>query len=686
MVATCAALTLCIVGAVSIVALSIVLIDGLKAWIALAAAGLGGVWIFPLLGIADARPGERMILGGLFGIGLLALLTLGLGGLGLLSAPLLIVLLSMAGVAGLIRLLWDLRRPREPAARDGERTAADPFALLWLLAVPFFVLILLACTLPPGVLWVEEARGYDILEYHLGVPKIFHRQGAITFLPENVYSNFPLNYEMLALAMMTLEGDAVEASFMAKMVNTALAMLFVAASWLAGRIWSARAGIVAGVLAATTPWLTYLSGIAYVETGMLAMGMGSIACMLRASRKDGSPWQWTLLGGLLGGLACGFKYPALPMVVIPTAFLLLTIGRNARARFVCVVTFFVGVFITFAPWLIRNAVNTGNPVFPLATSVFGVSDEAWSADLAERWRAGHARPASAFEDEPTVARMLYGLQRVWFLTLGDFRIGYGLMVFALLGAGMHRDRLTLLLVAVLVLQFVVWLFFTHQYARFASVMMLPLVLMGARSLSRSIAPLATGAITVLLVFGAFGNLDQIRDQYVKEVKPFIDMDPGQEAPYGRTQVFLNGFEPTATLNGLGPQARILLVGEARIFYLLPEFDYAVVFNRHPLETILADRPGGDDPRQPLDEHEAAAVLRELRDRGFTHIFVHWNEVRRLRNSYGFPEAIHRGLFDRLETAGLKTYHAFYGEASQPWAVVYEVPGIPERATASRPVD
>ena len=43
--------------------------------------------------------------------------------------------------------------------------------------------------------------------------------------------------------------------------------------------------------------------------------------------------------------------------------------------------------LPFAPWLVRNAVYTGNPVFPLATSVFGRGH--WSGKSQQRWNDGH---------------------------------------------------------------------------------------------------------------------------------------------------------------------------------------------------------------------------------------------------------------------------------------------------------
>src|SRR5207249_10383160 len=57
--------------------------------------------------------------------------------------------------------------------------------------------------------------------------------------------------------------------FTANMLNLMLAGLTIAAVWLAGREFGRLPGLAAGLTAATCPWLTWLSGIAYVENGML---------------------------------------------------------------------------------------------------------------------------------------------------------------------------------------------------------------------------------------------------------------------------------------------------------------------------------------------------------------------------------------------------------------------------------
>jgi hypothetical protein len=79
---------------------------------------------------------------------------------------------------------------------------------------------------------------------------------------------------------------------------------------------------------------------------------------------------WLLLAGLLGGLAWGGKYTG---VIVPLAGALVASGLAAEGRagraWWPVLRPGVGLLavaaVTFAPWLIKNWLHTGSPVYPL---------------------------------------------------------------------------------------------------------------------------------------------------------------------------------------------------------------------------------------------------------------------------------------------------------------------------------
>lgn len=656
------------------------LTDGLLAAAILLAASTFGMWLVPAF-LPRQSLGLRwhLLLGAGLGIGFLCLLTLVLGVAGWFTTPICRGLIIVLGAAGLWRLLLLLVR-RQPSLMPEDRTydhqpVGGKFHsayFLLLVIMPFLALWLLVATVPPGVLWAEEGFGYDVLEYHLQVPKEYYLNGGITYLPHNIYSNFPMNAEMLYLLVMTLRGDPIEAAVLAKFLNALLGVLFVIAAWLIGREYHPLAGVVCALVAGSSPWLMYLSGVAYVENGMLFFGALSLACICLVDREGHSgsaPWRLVMLAGLFAGLSCGFKYTAVAMIAIPL-FLALGVlsvsphgpkpAARKRARIVSQpLLFLLGAAIAFSPWLIKNTVMTGNPVFPLAHDLFGTSDGLWTDDLAEQWQRGHRVEP---DDAPVQARLSRFKERV----LADRRLGWGLILLALpILFSKRRSPLDVALFTMFVLQAVVWLTFTHLFARFAVPMLIPLCVLAGRSIVSRASPRfrAANLAAVLIVVGL--NLHSAASIYAAEL---IDNNAGV---HGHIEWFYRNCDADRTPTGyvrqrLEADSRVLLVGEARAFYMPANVDYCVVFNRNPFADAVAEAESDED------------IIRWLNASGYTHLFVFWNEMQRLRRTYGFWSQLTPELFHRLENLGLGVIKDFSGGQRSPYATLYEIRTMPPR--------
>lgn len=646
----------------------LLLADGLIAAAVLASAALGGFALLPLLRLGPLPWRWQSLLGAGLGTGLLAILVLVLGAAGLLQRPLWIAILTGFAVAGLARLiLW----PHHP--QTGQVAAsAGKLRWLWLLVCPFLALTILVASVPPGYLWAEEGNGYDVLEYHLQMPKEYLGAGRIEYAPHNVYANFPANVEMLYLLCMVLDGDAIDAAGACKMLNAGLAVLAVAAAWLIGRARSPAAGIVAAVVTAGVGWMTYLSGIAYVENGMFLFGMLSMAALIRALDNAAGTLRWTAVAGLLAGFSLGCKYTAVVLVGLPLAIALLVALRARLARRLAALGIFIVVqAIAFAPWAIKNTVMTGNPVFPLAGHLFTDDPPGWGRAESEHFAAAHL-PAP---EERGLGPRLRGL---WRHLPADRDQRFGPLIL-LLGAWAsvvsRRDRVVRACWVILVVQVVLWLFATHLYARFAVPVMIPLVVLAGRlPFDR---PTTRYAAVALLILGALFSLGFTSRLYLRHMRPrgeWIDLE-------GATRFFTAGLglghEHLAVINDKlsdgPPGPYILMIGDAKAFYFRRRVDYCVVFNRNPFVEML--RAGPSD----------AEVGAWIADRGYTHLLVNWSEIRRLRASrYGFPSEIGAELFQRLTGAGLERTQVFTSHATKrAYAELYELkpPPLSERSSA-----
>jgi hypothetical protein len=261
------------------------------------------------------------------GLGAMSLLALGLGWIGGLNQPVAIGLIALGDAA----FIWRLFRRREsltfhvPIEQWG-----------WLLLVPLAAITITAAMLPAGFLWgVDEPNAYDVVEYHLQVPREWFEAGHIVPLTHNVYSFFPFNVEMHYLLAMHLMGGPWAAQFLAQMMHAAFVGLSVAAVYAAVAERGRFAAVISALFAASAPWIPMLGAIAYDEGGLLLYGTLAIAWAMRGVKDEGGrmkdekgvganvrvhPSSFRLhpflLAGLMAGLACGCKLTGVPMLLV----------------------------------------------------------------------------------------------------------------------------------------------------------------------------------------------------------------------------------------------------------------------------------------------------------------------------------------------------------------------------------
>lgn len=648
--------------------------------IALAGVGLGGALMF-CLGLGRAAPRWQIVLGGGVGMGLLALLVMCLGAAGCLSRNLwfgIVAALGLVGLAVIARVVIITQQSSESPT-----TSEQLSRWLWLFAMPAIAMALFAASFPPGILWPPEGNGYDVLEYHFGAPREYFDAGKIIFLPHNIYSNFPFNVEMLYLLTFVLRGSPHEAAFAAQFLNVILAGWAAAAAWLAGRTINPTAGHAAGVVMATCPWLAWLCGIAYVENGMLMFIGLALAAFIEALRHDAlpaRPARWMAIAGVAAGLACGCKYTAIPMVAAPLLTAAIVVGLK-RKSWIIPTAFALGAALAFAPWTIKNTVFTGNPVFPLARSVFPERSDVWNEDGAARWHEGHLPDP----DKRTLAGR-FGAIRSEIVNKHRFDWVLYAACIAILAWPTIRlnTRKTLDAAATTTPYFLalfcgatalgMWLGATHLQDRFLIPILPPAVLLVAAALGAlrgKMGLYASLAAVIALSVGGLHRTWRLFDDYTDQPSGRKVYGPYSIARYAIGES--GSFEPDLLTEAMraGEWAgaehlrilidvverggKVLMVGDARAFYFDSKIDYCVVFNRNPLDSAAR-------------RFRARRVLEWLKERGYTHVYVDWGEMKRLRNSrYGFWQSIDEEFFGKLVRAGL-----------QP---ILKIPNTPENAPA-----
>jgi hypothetical protein len=514
------------------------------------------------------------------GFGVVSLLLLGLGLAGWLNAAAGWGLISVGLSLG---AFWLVRaRRRKPAATG----PGSPWRWLWIVAVPFLGIGIAQAVVPPGLLWQDEPAGYDVCEYHLQVPREWFEARRVMPLRHNVFSYMPMNAELHDLLAMHLRGGPWAGMYLAQfmhLLTMAMAVVAVAgaAEAVGRRPW---AGPLAGAAMSSVPWVTALAPMAYNEGALMLLAALAVGWVLLA--RD---WRGWAMAGAIAGFACGVKLTAGPMlvggVIIAWAgtSLVAALRRRqveaapdereaeaARPPWRVVAIFAATALVTFAPWMIRNQVWAGNPVFPEAMSTLG---RAHFDDVqVERWRRAHS---AAEADRPVTRRLL----ALWERFLGDWRYGYLFLPLALIALNYGRGCQARFLRALFILQAVIWIGFTHLQGRFL-ILTIPIgaIAVGVRR-EHNWAPIAAGLIGVVAIVGLAASLGR-HYRLVAELARTEAMGIEQVRWFVEPRI---GVE----LEKLPADRPVVLVGEAQAFF------YQLPMSRLRYRTVF-DVPGAPD--------------------------------------------------------------------------------------------
>jgi hypothetical protein len=572
-------------------------------------------------------------------------------GLWILSVAILLV--GAASISGLpwVFLLagcWLLPAPRKFFRRVAPASERLDGWARWLLVcvIVAAVLNLLSAMTPPFE--------YDELEYHLGAPAEYIKAGRIIALPHNFYSNLPQLAEMLYLLALKMSSGVA-----AKLLHWSFGVLGAAAVHaIAARLWKRQIGLTAAALFYCVPLVQDLSETARIDLattffaalafGALLVwqqerrpavercaGLGDPRTTLTALHRSAATTGWFCAAAVAAGAAVATKWTAVPVVVLP-AFVFLVVATKSF-RLPSVFCLLSSVFVV--PWLVKNCLFMGNPVYPLLDGVF--HSPHWSAEQAAlfaqkhyasfgwdgwaqfvglMWRYSFTEPFAA----PLLlmtAPLILLLRNV---TISARRAGW---LFVVAYAGWF------------LLTFRPWRFLFPTFPLAAMTGAYALHLAVRRRFVRMIARAAV-AVVVAVGLAEEASVTLVDQQDYKRLPPqmnFAQYALGQVSRDEFVERMGGGmFEPVLWMNRhLPPTANVLYIGEARTYYAHRTVVWSTAYDQAPLETMMREA------------HDAKSLFDLMRSRQITHIYVNTVERNRLRKSYGYLANINEGLFNEF---------------------------------------
>lgn len=307
------------------------------------------------------------------GFGVIAYTVLAVGMCGRLSpVPVALAILVLAGASwrGALDLLRAMRVRQQPAVAEPRWLAISCWSLVALLGVA----PLLACFVPPG------GHEWDVLSYHLAVPRLHIVAGTIGYVPTIHHSNFPFLVQTLFTVGLLFQGHVLAA-----LLHFALAASCAAATAdLARRHFHPQAGPLAALVFWATPIVLWEAGIAYIDVAQALYVSLAVGCTLDviALRGKSGGLAAALMAGVLMGFALGVK----TLSLVPVGLMLVGLVVQ-RVEIRQVIACAACALVLGAPFYVRTAVLTGNPVYPFAFNLFGGRD--WSAGLAATYATEH---------------------------------------------------------------------------------------------------------------------------------------------------------------------------------------------------------------------------------------------------------------------------------------------------------
>lgn len=464
---------------------------------------------------------------------------------------------------------------------------------------------------------------YDAMVYHLAVPQQYLLQHGFKYLPHQPFSNFPANLGMLFLVGLSFSGG-----MLAKLLSwmfTPMAVFTVYA--FVRKQWGSRMAILSAATAFLVPGILLISTLTAIDGGIVFYAFLGFTALLSwfHSRKR----QWLVCAAFFCGITIGTKYTAIVTVMFPCVVMLalheIGVKKTAFWKVVRIMLLFGGIALCLsAPWLIKNAVYTGNPFYPFLNAVFG-SQGSQAVDYGQYLQTDHSLFVSRQQWADTIWQAVKAPWTVTMTTNGAAGKTGVLFLLCLPWILLLRDIDAPIkyILGMAVCGFWGWVFLLPWTLRYAFPVFPLLSIVTAYILcnipaSRAGKTVILGGITVLLGYQFAMFLAE--ELYV--LRSFQYLLGDQPAEQFLLDHGLNYYPVAQYINRETPEdSTILIVGESRGYYC--ERAYL-------LHTIILDIDDNELPfRRLIVESESAdEVVQKLHQMQITHILFNTAEMER----------------------------------------------------------
>ena len=219
----------------------------------------------------------------------------------------------------------------------------------------------------PLILWAVEYLSapivWDAVLDHFRYAREVSRLHQILFHWVNHTGDMPKGAELILAGFWSLGGESLS-----KVSSAIPALLTLGLFILFGREWKGNSLIIRWIFG-SCPFFLALFAWGYVEGFLVFFEMLAVYCLWKALQEPKNN-TWTLMTVYFLGTAFAVKYTAvLAIAAIGLIFIFEKMARKNPVKLS--VWYFLVLVLPVLPWVLKNWLAFGNPVYPLATSLLG---------------------------------------------------------------------------------------------------------------------------------------------------------------------------------------------------------------------------------------------------------------------------------------------------------------------------
>ena len=228
-------------------------------------------------------------------------------------------------------------------------------------------MLFLLLTLPGFLLAMLPPFYKDTLIYHLYIPKLMISARTFVEISGLSNANFPLGMELIYGV-----GLMIDRPELCRLLHYGFFWLLLYTAYKTGNRFGKWGGLVAAIVIALTPSMQIVATWGYIDITLAFIILSTLLAISDAKMISGL--RGMVFIGLLIGFSLWMKYLSLYFAGTCMILMLLSLNRSgAKPMTVVGRCAFGGIVAALfaSPWYLKNLIQTGNPVWPYFTNLFG---------------------------------------------------------------------------------------------------------------------------------------------------------------------------------------------------------------------------------------------------------------------------------------------------------------------------